>query len=304
MTASIDPLWWECIRRDEHPLQIEDARLVLTAVDIDYRIHREDDHWCLYVPRGLGTRALAELERYRAENVRPPRPSPAQPPVDRGFAGALGFLLVIWLLPTLEAWAPFGLRLRDAGCLDADAFRAGEWWRAITALTLHADLGHLLGNSVFGAVLGILVARRVGSGVGWFLVVVCAALGNAINASIQPSGFVSIGASTATFAALGLAAFASVRPGRGNGDWRRHLAPVAAALALLAFTGIEGERTDILAHLFGFAIGSVCGHILARLDGAHAGVRRVSRRLQRIAAATTVTVIAAAWLLASFSGPT
>jgi membrane associated rhomboid family serine protease len=299
MTAPIDPLWWECIRRDEDARFIEDARLVLTAVDIDFRIHREDALWCLYVPRGLGASALAELDRYRAENVPRPRAAPEPPAVDNGIAGVLAFLFVIWLLPSLETWAPFGLSLRDAGRLDAEAFRAGEWWRAITALTLHADLGHIVGNSVFGAVLGVLVARRLGSGLGWLLVVVCAAIGNSINASIQLAGFVSIGASTATFAALGLAAFASVRPAEGATDPRRHLAPVAAAIALLAFTGIEGENVDILAHVFGFTAGALCGRICARVH-----TLRMSPRVQHVSACLAGTIVASAWGLALLRGVT
>jgi len=299
MTTPIDPLWWECIRRDDVARFIEEARLVLTAVDIDFRVHREGEHWCLYVPRGLGPRALAELERYRAENVPRPRAWSEPLPVDNGIVGALAFLFVIWLLPTLEAWAPFGIDLRDAGSLDAEAFRGGEWWRVVTALTLHADIGHLLGNSVFGAVLGVLVARRLGSGLGWLLVVICAALGNAVNAAIQVNGFVSIGASTATFAALGLAAFANVRRATGQVDWRRHLAPVAAALALLAFTGVEGENTDILAHVFGFSTGAVCGRLCARSDA-----RRLGRRVQRVAGGAAALIAFGAWSLACLAAST
>jgi membrane associated rhomboid family serine protease len=294
MASTIDPFWWECIRRDVEPRLIEEARLVLTAVDVDFRIHFEDGHWCLYVPRGLGAEATAHLERYRAENVdaRPSLPI-ERPPVDSGFAGAVAYVFAIWLVPTLEAWASFGARLRDVGPLDAALVRTGEWWRTVTALTLHADIGHLIGNSVFGAVLGVLVARRLGSGVGWLAIVVAAALGNALDAIVQRDGFVSLGASTAAFAALGIAATAGVRADASRGDWRRHLAPIAGAIGLLAFTGLEGERTDIVAHVCGFLVGIAVGALCARIPP-----RWLGPAAQRRAGLAAIAVALGCWTIA------
>src|SRR2546422_5158304 len=37
---------------------------------------------------------------------------------------------------------------------------AGEWWRTVTALTLHADVPHLLGNAVASVVLVGAVDRK------------------------------------------------------------------------------------------------------------------------------------------------
>jgi hypothetical protein len=48
--------------------------------------------------------------------------------------------------------------------------------------------------------------------------------------------------------------------------WAHRWAPIVAAVALLAFTGSGGERTDVLAHLTGFGSGALLGllHALPR----------------------------------------
>jgi rhomboid protease GluP len=75
----------------------------------------------------------------------------------------------------------------------------------------------------------------------------------------------AIGASTAVFAALGiLSGHAwSARPVRWRGGIRRW-APIGAGLMLLAFLGFGGERTDVGAHVLGFAIGAASGFLLGR----------------------------------------
>ena len=44
----------------------------------------------------------------------------------------------------------------------------GQWWRTITALTLHSGLAHLISNLVFGCAFGGLAAHSLGSGLAWF----------------------------------------------------------------------------------------------------------------------------------------
>ena len=46
------------------------------------------------------------------------------------------------------------------------ALLGGEWWRAVTALTLHVELDHLGGNLAFGAFFGYFIGRYSGTGVG------------------------------------------------------------------------------------------------------------------------------------------
>jgi membrane associated rhomboid family serine protease len=89
----------------------------------------------------------------------------------------------------------------------------------VTALTLHADLAHVLSNALACLVFVTAVAWWLGPGVGTWLVLLAGAGGNALTALVHGPASVSGGASTAIFGALGiLAARQSVARRRPFGD--------------------------------------------------------------------------------------
>jgi membrane associated rhomboid family serine protease len=285
------------IRRDPDRLPLERASLVLTAIDIDNGIEADGAEWRLWVPSEAAIRANAELDKYSEENRPRQVLRPRVTTIDSGWAGVIGFLLIIWMLPSLEASATFGWNWRSIGEMNAGLVADGQWWRTVTALTLHADLGHLTGNSLFGAVFGLFVGRHLGSGLGWLLVLACGALGNAIDACIQADDFRSIGASTATFAAVGIVGAFVWRRGYYRAiDWRRSLAPIFAAIAMLAYTGMAGENIDVIAHVMGFASGLCCGVIAAGFD-----IRRFGAFAQTACGIAAVSGVAFAWAMAGHS---
>ena len=293
-----DPLLRACIRRDHDRHSLERASLVLTAIDIDNDIEPDGVQWCLWVPHAQAARANAELETYVTENRPGHTPRARVTKIDSGWIGVIGYLLIIWMLPSLEATGTFGWNWRAAGAMDAALVIDGEWWRTITALTLHANLGHLMANSLFGAVFGLLVGRHLGSGFGWLLVLLGGALGNALDALIQSEDFRSIGASTATFASIGIVGAFVWRRGYYRAvDWRRSLAPIFAAIALLAYTGIEGENIDVIAHVMGLAVGLCCGFGAAGYD-----IRRIGMIGQCLCGSIAVSIVALAWALAGHGG--
>ena len=286
---------WICVQRSASRPPLNEAGLVLAAVAIEHRIEWDGHGWGLWVAPESSAAAGAELAAYRAENA--PRSQPSRPRpefIDSGWAGVIGYLLVIWSLPTLQVSFPFALDWSDAGTLEAGRVMAGEWWRTVTALTLHVGLGHLAANSLFGATFGLLLGRHLGSGLAWLLIVVCGAVANVCNAAIEPADFRAIGASTATFAALGLlAGFVWRRGYYGATTWKRSVAPVFAAIALFAYTGIGDEQTDIFGHLFGLTSGLCCGIVVAHLD-----VRRLGRIGQLLSGTAALGIIVTAWWLA------
>ena len=293
-----EPDWIE-LRRARDRRLLADAALVLEAMRIPHRMEYHNRMWRLEVPPEHEPGARIELERYEAENR---RVTPFRPKVhkfDNGWTGVFGYLVVIWLLPNLEGWSTFGWDWRESGVMNAELVRDGQWWRTVTALTLHADLGHIAGNSFFGALFGIFLGRYLGSGLGWLLVVVGAALANYANAWLQTPPFFSLGASTATFAVLGLTGTFVWRRGYLRGrNWRQSFAPLFAAIALLVYTGIGGERTDILAHFLGFAAGAAGGVLAATYD-----IRRLGKSGQWIAGGLTLWLLAYAWLQAGAHAP-
>lgn len=285
---------WTPIRSAHIQESLTDASLVLTALAIEHRVERIHGHWHLLVPTHDVRRASAELNRYRQENL-PLPPPPAGPRVmERGWVGVVGYLLIIWLLPSLEASQAFAWDWRGNGMMHAQSVVDGEWWRTLTALTLHGGIPHLLGNSLFGAIFGVFIGRHLGSGFGWLLVLLAGALGNAANAYLQPDDFRSLGASTATFGALGIGATFFWRRGYFHGrSWKRNFAPVFAGIALLAFTGVGDENTDVVAHFMGFAAGTGLGLLAASFD-----LRRLGKSGQYLSGALALGLLGSAWVLA------
>lgn len=304
--------WLDVFEHREQRM-IAEAAFVLTALAVPHQVTRNLEQpadsssllgqtwqshgtpgpWRLSVPVSSAAFAGSQLEIYWSENANLSKRPLDSPAVDSGVIGCLGFLLVIWALPWLQEWTLYDWRTQ--GIMAARLVTEGEWWRTITALTLHADFGHIAGNSLFGVLFGSLLARQMGSGVSWLLILIAATSANMINAFSQGDAFRSLGASTATFAALGLLAAVIWRRGyfKKSGDWKRSFAPVFAGICLVAFTGIGDGNTDVAAHLFGFGCGIALG-----LAGASIPFSWLHRRVQWLAGAAAMGAVATAWWLA------
>jgi membrane associated rhomboid family serine protease len=213
---------------------------------------------------------------------------------------AIAFAAVILAMFFVEAGYALDQDWLSAGEALAGRLRGGEWWRAVTALTLHADLAHVVGNAVFGAFFAYLAGQYVGSGIALLDITLAGAAGNAANAWLQLPDHRSIGASTAVFAALGLVAVHAWINRRGWArGWARRSAPLVGALALLTYLGTGDEHTDIAAHLTGFVMG-VAGGVLTigRTIGA------VSRRVDFASGVVAGGILALSWWLALYPPPT
>ncbi|MDJ0916724.1 MAG: rhomboid family intramembrane serine protease [Woeseiaceae bacterium] len=271
-----------------------DRSLVLSAAGIPHQVVNDDGGSAIVVPAEMSGRAAEELRLYDEENP-PQRPKPAvnletMDPVP----GVVAYLLVIVGVAWLDAAGAFGEIWRNVGRIDGELYRDGEWWRAVTALTLHGGLQHLAGNIVFGALFGTFAGRFVGSGVAWLTILLCAALGNSMNTLLLEATHRSIGASTAVFAALGLASGFAWRARVFRDErWTYRVGPIVGGLALLAFTGTGDSNTDIGAHLMGFVAGFGGGVYLTRLRK-----RLHSDDLQRGAGALAIGIITLCWIIA------
>ena len=233
---------------------------------------------CWLMPGETGYRLLVEpsiLGRVRAELGRYDRESAGWPPRTVAAAPVMAHLdLATPLLWALVVAAVFRGQLQhpewtDAGALDAVAvFGRGEAWRALTALFLHADAGHIVSNLFSGVFVFAAVLSIFGHARGWLLLGLAAVAGNLLVAAAHyPNPYRSIGASTAIFAALGLLTGRAVRlatTSRHPHRWRAFFVPAAAGLTILGLYGIGGPQVDVLAHVAGFAAGAVLGLIAAR----------------------------------------
>lgn len=274
--------------------QCSDRALVLASVRIPYELVDDGMSCVLVVPAEYSPRAVEELRLYEEENP-PFRALPRKPVVYQdALPGVVGFVIIVCAVAWMAGNSLFGSNWFMQGRVDGSLIRAGEWWRTITALTLHADLRHLLGNLVFGVFFGIFAGRLLGSGVAWLAVIVAAALGNTANTMLLASTHRSIGASTAVFATLGILA-GYVWRGRlmAQDRWPTRLGPIVGGIALLMFTGTGDDNTDVGAHLMGFVCGFATGMVLTLLGRMPAPVR-----VQFAAGGVALVLIAFAWLTA------
>jgi rhomboid protease GluP len=229
--------------------------LVLESRNIPYMVRRNEYGWELAVPTGFREAAEKELRLFEEENRNWPPAAPRENPLSENTLSTLSVLL---LLATFHNITLLDLNppvdWLALGSADSAKLLAGQWWRAATALTLHAGWLHLLGNLTIGGVFIILLCRDLGSGLAWTLLLGSGILGNLANAFMQPVNHDSIGASTLVFAAVGILAATTMLRQRDH-PRKRRLLPIAAALGLLALLGTEGENTDLGAHFFGFLSG-------------------------------------------------
>ena len=274
--------------------QCSDRALVLASVQIPYELVDDGQSCAIVVPAQFSPRAVEQLRLYEDENP-PARPRPRKHVVYQdALPGVIGYVIVVCAVAWMAGSSFFGSDWFTEGRVDGSLIRAGEWWRTITALTLHADVRHLLCNLIFGVFFGIFAGRLLGSGVSWLAVVIAAALGNTANTLLLDSVHRSVGASTAVFATLGLLAGYVWRARLMAQDrWPTRFGPIVGGIALLMFTGTGDENTDIGAHLMGFVCGFATGMVLTLLGRMPAPIR-----VQFIAGGIALGIVSVAWIAA------
>ncbi len=238
--------------------------LVLLAMGWDCSVHHMPEGYALFTAAGDAEEASRELSLYGAEqSTKAPPPEPITVDHPAGFT----WLLLWGIILT----AVFSKQLADPSLTDRFSnstlplLEQGEWWRPFTALFLHGDLAHLLGNLLIGGMFCLMAAKSLGAWKSWPLILVGGTVGNFINAMAhRGESFSSIGASTATFAALGLLVglVLATETMRGRYMKLRSLAiPLISGTLLFSMFGTAGENTDVSAHLWGGLCGAALGVI-------------------------------------------
>jgi len=271
----------------------DECAVVLAAAGIPHWMRQRIDGWALIVPPDDAATALAALAAYDQENAgvrvgSGEAATPARPPTIAGAVVALlllGFFAITGPRARGSAWF-------ERGSADATRVLAGEWWRTVTALTLHADAPHVLANAAASALLTTAVCWHLGPGVGLWLLLLAGAGGNALTAAAHGGDHLSVGASTAVFGAIGILAALQITRSRAGLSGRKSWVVIAASLALLALLG-TGPHADLLAHLFGFLVGAGLGLIAALIIRG-----TLPAPVQWLLVAAAGAVVAGAWRLA------
>lgn len=243
--------------------EAEEYALVALAMGLECLILKPGaaGPFVLLVPQAQAEAAGREFAAYQASEG----PARGQIPAPPAFAPGLKTAL-LWVLSLLVT---FWFQTESPGLTNAWSnasealFAQGQWWRPFTALFLHADLTHLLGNAVYGLLFFPLVVCCVGPRTGWCLIFASGVAGNLLTAWARfPGGPSSLGASTATFGALGILIGFSLPAAwrsRSCQKLRSILVPAGAGLFLLGWLGSGEDPTDVLGHLCGFLAGTVSG---------------------------------------------
>ena len=239
-----------------------DWSLVLVSQGIESTIERvpESERWQLSVPSGDYARAVQALRQYHVENKRGAwvRELPAGLLLDgRALVWAV-LLLVIYFVNAAGtgAW-------EQAGVMSNRLVHSGEWWRLFTATMLHGDVAHLAINVTTGIVLVGLAMGAYGPGLGLLVSYLAGVGGNLAGLMFYTETHQSLGASGIVMGALGAITVqsAGLRQGAARDIILRAVCGGFLLLVLLGFS--PDPRTDVLAHVGGFASGVVLGLCLA-----------------------------------------
>lgn len=260
--------------------------LVLASAGIAHTVRRRDRLWTITVAQHDRSAAQRAVSLYLAENpTHPDHPGPPATPYPPSWSALYAALLLGTVHFAVTGTGQQPLFFTTYGA-DARLILEGQLYRCITALLLHSDWAHLLGNIAGAALFGTVAARLYGWGFSWLLIVLAGAFGNAGTAWWYGAHHLSVGASTGVFAALGLCATAAFRYHRQYRSRRlRPWLSLAGALALLGWLGTS-PRSDLLAHLFGLLCG--CGLGLLSVKPLR---RWIGRPLQPVAFTLVCTLI-------------
>src|SRR5262249_32142249 len=139
-----------------------DCGVVLAAAGVPARIERSSGGWAVLVADVDLGRARAALAAYVDDAVASPVGGFEYGPTWAGLVVAAILIAVVPLTGFRAGARPAFL----AGEGTAAFIVAGQPWRAVTSLVLHADAAHLFGNVVATAVLATALCRLLGPGLG------------------------------------------------------------------------------------------------------------------------------------------
>lgn len=293
--------WAERLRTTPQRRRLDAWALALTSRGLTPLVTWSDGAFELHVASDAAAAARAELdaldeeERESERAVRDARGRERPPATKHAAAGALLVSLLLLAFFAVTGPRSQGAPWFTAGAADAERVLHGEWWRTITALTLHADSAHVASNVGIGTLVVGAVMRSEGVGWGAALVLASGAAGNMVNAWAHQTHHRSVGFSTAVFAAIGILGGLAYMHGRRHVRRTRPAwTALAGTLALLALLGMSDKgNVDVLAHLFGATAGLLLGLFVGAWDW-----RPTSAAGQWLSGLGVTAVVYGAWVAA------
>jgi membrane associated rhomboid family serine protease len=157
-----------------------------------------------------------------------------------------------------------GIRFASYG----PAIEAGEWWRLITPVLVHATPLHILMNMLVLFFYGPNVEQAFGSGRFLLFYILCGITGSAFSIALGP-GAPSVGASGAIFGIVGVL-LVYLYNRRSQQFIAQYLRGILTFLGLNLVLGFVIPNVDIMAHLGGLAGGVILAFGFDRQGGPEA----------------------------------
>jgi membrane associated rhomboid family serine protease len=139
----------------------------------------------------------------------------------------------------------------------------GEWWRFVTSIFLHGGVAHIVMNGLGLFILGRYLEERFGRARSLVVFVIGGIAGSALSHwwrfSFRGEVGMSVGASGAIFALMGVIVAHAARDRRARGELRERFIPMLLFAIIVSFR----PGVDFAAHFGGLAAGAVFGGLLA-----------------------------------------
>lgn len=152
--------------------------------------------------------------------------------------------------------------LLEHGALHGPSIRTGEWYRLVTHMFLHGDIGHLGNNMLILFCLGNALEHYVGKisyGVVYFFSGILAGLGSVV---YNTTGTVSVGASGAVFGVVGAMVWLVLK---NKGRLKGFTGPRMAVFVLMSvYAGFVDQGIDNAAHIAGLLAGFLLAMLIYR----------------------------------------
>ncbi len=161
----------------------------------------------------------------------------------------------------------WGRQFYDAGCFSvAYLLRGREYYRLISAMFLHVDIGHLMNNMILLYFGGEIVEKTIGRGRYLLVFLFSGICGNFLSAAYELStgGFYdSVGASGAVFGLVGGLLYLSVtRKGKAA---QISIQRMILMIALSLYSGFQNVMVNNAAHLGGLISGFLLTFLLCHV---------------------------------------
>ncbi len=240
--------------------KVSEWSLVLDALDIDHKIKNTPNGPIIEVIEEKKQRAIKEILEYEKENEEEKEKNTDEIP--RRYYSIestlwILFFLFLFHIITQNTSFPF----IPLGCMDSFAIYKGEWWRIITAITLHKNIVHILSNIFWQGVFMYFLLRTIRPSIAWAMSILGGITGNLLNYFYHNISHVSLGFSTCVFATLGISI--GIRSLEREKKWGIF---IMSGLGIFAMLGIGGARVDVSGHLFGFISGFLIGIVSHKME--------------------------------------